>query len=377
MLLNPITFYYLDPTDLHKTIKDYDEEYFNSIVTVEEETTKADESVQHLIEEAMKIESGEPLSTIDLYALLECEKRGATNAEELLKNYKQMILKFHPDKCHHLGIKDELFKGIQLAYDLLTDPKTRKSYDSMDATYMPHVPAVESFMEGDAVVEDKFYKAYEQYFDQLSHFSVKKMPKFSEIVPEKVGQFYSVWLKYTSWRTFDLDSIMELRSTSGGRDERRHRQKELQKDWERMRKQFAVDTSEAIQLAMKLDPRYLQLVQNEKDEKEKKKEAAKQRKIEMAAKRNGGRLPAAPVKKVVKVSRPNSANKGKKAPVEWTKEESAALIEGIKKFPGGATDRFDKIAQYTKKQCKTDYTRTKEDVIAKMKSIKSGNDSGM
>ena len=371
MILNPITFYYLDPTDMHKSLKDFDNEYYESIVKIEKVETKVEESVQHLIDEALKIEHGEPLSTIDLYALLECPKRHAATNEELLLHYKQMILRFHPDKCHHLGIKDELFKAIQLSYDLLTVAKTRKSYDSFDPYMIAKVPSPEEYMDGDVVDENKFYKAFEVYFNQLTHFSVnKKMPKFADIKEDKVGQFYNVWLKYTSWRTFDLDSIMELRSTSGGRDERRHRQKELQKAWETARKDAAVETSEAIQLAMQLDPRCQRLKEKELAEKERKKEELRQRKIEMAAKRNGGKLPEQPAKKIVikQVVRPKSASKQP----DWTKEESAALIKATNKIPGGATDRFDKIAQEIKKQCKTSYLRSKSDVVEKMKSLKSG-----
>eukprot|EP00835_Amoeboradix_gromovi_P000197 NODE_7_length_48057_cov_0.322240.p6 type:complete len:503 gc:universal NODE_7_length_48057_cov_0.322240:5480-3972(-) len=377
MILNPITFYFLDPTDLHKSIKEYDEEYYQSIVKVEKQGAKIEENVTHLIEEAMKIERGEPLSTVDLYSLLECPKRYNATNDELLAHYKQMILRFHPDKCHHLGIKDEMFKAITLAHELLSDVKTRRSYDSMDPFYAIHTPLPEEYMNGEQVDEEKFNKVFSKYFNQLAHFSdKKKMPAFSDIKEEKVGIFYSSWLKYTSWRTFDLDSIIELRNTSGGRDERRHRQKELQKEWEKNRKIAAVEISETIQKSMQLDPRCQKLKEKELAEKERKKNEIRDRKIAMAKARNGGKLPQAPVKKVVIKQVVKPASKPEKLP-DWTKEESAALIQAIKKIPGGATNRFDKIAQEIKKQCKTLHLRTKADVIEKMKLIKNGDNEGI
>ena len=375
MLLNPITFYFLDPSDLHKSIKEFDEAIFRDIVKIEKKNQKGEESVAHLVNEALKIEQGEPLSTVDLYSLLECPKRHAATNEELTAHYKLMILRFHPDKCHHLGIKDELFKAIQLAYDLLTDPKTRKSYDSMDPYTQPKVPHPDQYTNPSTneLIEDAFYDVFDQYFNQLSHFAMnsKKMPSFKATSSDKIAQFYTIWLKYTSWRTFDLDSIMELRSTSGGREERRHRQKELQKEWETQRRTHAVETSEMIQLAMRLDPRCQQLKAKEQAEKASKKEALKQRKIEMAAKRNGGKLPVQPTKKIIikQVVKPTSSSAG----VPWSKEESAALIQAIKKIPGGAKERFEQIAKEIKKQTKTSFIRSKAEVIEQMELIQSGD----
>eukprot|EP00834_Sanchytrium_tribonematis_P007567 NODE_705_length_4578_cov_0.471087.p1 type:complete len:455 gc:universal NODE_705_length_4578_cov_0.471087:3258-1894(-) len=372
MILNPITFYYLDPTDLHKTIKEFDDEYYQEITKYETKIDKFDNEAKYLIEQAMKIEHGEPLSTVDLYALIDCPDRSKTNKDEMLVKYKSMILKYHPDKCGHLGVKDEMFKGIQLAYDILTDPKARKSYDSMDLKNPIHLPIPQEYMDGDVLNESKFYKVFEQYFNDLSHYGEKKMPLFSEIKDEKVNLFYNQWLKYKSWRTFDLDSLMELKSTSGGRDERRHRQKELAKAWELKRREFAVETSNMIQLAMKLDPRCVKLQESEMAEKQRKKDELKQKKLELIMKRNGGKLPNTPNsnKSTPKTSRPTSAPSTDEP---WTSAELAALLDGTKKIPGGTRERFERIADHVQKQCKTDHLRTKAQVIEQMKAIKNGN----
>ena len=366
MKLSPISYVYLDPTALEASSKAFDDAYYASITAIEETKAASDTNAQALVTEALKIERGAPLSTVDLYLLMQCPSRSKTTKNELQEAYKQLILKYHPDKCNHLGIKDELFKGIQLAYDLLGDPKTRKSYDSMDPKQSIVPPCEHDVMTDGQVDESKFNKVMDGYFEMLGQFSERKMPKFADIKEDKVTQFYDTWLKYRSWRVFDLDSIMELRSTSGGRDERRHRQKELQKEWEKMRKEFAIETSEAIQLAMSLDPRCVRAKQKDLEAKAAKKEEAKQRKIAMAMKRNGGKLPPQPKKSV-------PATKAVTVPDAWTKEEMAALIDAIKKYPGGSRERFEKIGDYIKKTVKTDYIRPKAQITKQIDALKTGD----
>lgn len=366
MKLNPISFYYLDPAQLETSMKSFDDAYFQEITQIANKKEATTNNAQALVTEALKIERGAPLSTVDLYLLMDCPKRSATTKTELQEAYRQLILKYHPDKCHHLGIKDELFKGIQLAFDLLTDPKTRKSYDSMDPKNPIVPPAEVDFLVDGEFSEAKFNECMASYFDALSHFSERKMPRFDEIKEDKVQQFYATWLKYKSWRVFDLDSIMELRSTSGGRDERRHRQKELQKEWEKKRKGFAIETSETIQMAMGVDPRCVRAKEAELAAKEAKKEAAKQRKIEMAMKRNGGKLPPQPKKTVKPV-------KAVTVPEEWSTAEMGALIEAIKKYPGGTRERFSKIGEHIQKTAKTGYTRPQKQITKKIDALKQGD----
>jgi DnaJ-class molecular chaperone len=58
-----------------------------------------------------------------LYDRLEVQK-GATT-EDIKKAYMKMARKHHPDK----GGDAELFKGVQEAYEVLTDDRRRQVYD--------------------------------------------------------------------------------------------------------------------------------------------------------------------------------------------------------------------------------------------------------
>ncbi len=68
----------------------------------------------------------------DFYELLGVS-RDAT-AEEIQREYRKLARKFHPDVNKEPGA-EERFKEISEAYDVLSDPDTRKRYDSFGPDY--------------------------------------------------------------------------------------------------------------------------------------------------------------------------------------------------------------------------------------------------
>jgi len=60
---------------------------------------------------------------MSLYERLEVQK--GASGEEIKKAYMKMARKHHPDK----GGDAEIFKGMQEAYEVLTDEKRRQIYD--------------------------------------------------------------------------------------------------------------------------------------------------------------------------------------------------------------------------------------------------------
>lgn len=63
------------------------------------------------------------MSLIDLYEVLGLSK--AATAEEIKKAYRKKAKESHPD----VGGREEDFKKIKEAYDVLSDPKTKREYD--------------------------------------------------------------------------------------------------------------------------------------------------------------------------------------------------------------------------------------------------------
>ncbi|XP_023107777.2 dnaJ homolog subfamily C member 5G isoform X2 [Felis catus] len=62
-----------------------------------------------------------------LYAVLEL-KKGAS-PEDIKKAYRNLALKYHPDKNPGDAQATEIFKEINTAHSILSDPKKRKIYD--------------------------------------------------------------------------------------------------------------------------------------------------------------------------------------------------------------------------------------------------------
>lgn len=57
--------------------------------------------------------------------------------EELKKSYRRLALKYHPDKNQGNKESEEKFKEINEAYEVLSDPQKRKSYDLFGHTQGP------------------------------------------------------------------------------------------------------------------------------------------------------------------------------------------------------------------------------------------------
>ena len=62
---------------------------------------------------------------MNYYQILNCDKNDSI--DKIKKNYRKLALQYHPDKNPN---GEEEFKKIAEAYEVLSDPKRRKKYDT-------------------------------------------------------------------------------------------------------------------------------------------------------------------------------------------------------------------------------------------------------
>ena len=66
-------------------------------------------------------------SSVSHYDVLKVSRDADVN--QIKKSYHKMALKFHPDKNRDDGAADK-FRRIQLAWEVLNDPTTKRRYDA-------------------------------------------------------------------------------------------------------------------------------------------------------------------------------------------------------------------------------------------------------
>lgn len=68
--------------------------------------------------------------TVDYYQTLELKKNDNPSQDDIKKSYRQLALKWHPDRnSKNKEQAEKRFKDINAAYEILSDPDKRKHYD--------------------------------------------------------------------------------------------------------------------------------------------------------------------------------------------------------------------------------------------------------
>uniref|UniRef100_A0A2P2KCS3 Uncharacterized protein MANES_15G172900 n=1 Tax=Rhizophora mucronata TaxID=61149 RepID=A0A2P2KCS3_RHIMU len=243
-----------------------------------------------------KKKSGRGEKQQDHYALLGLSHlRYLATEEQIRKSYREVALKYHPDKQSAILLaeeteaakqakKDEIeshFKSIQEAYEVLIDPLKRRIYDSSDE-FDDDVPS-------DCTPQD-FFKVFGPAFLRNGRWSVNQpVPSLGNdnTSLEEVDSFYNFWYSFKSWREFPHADEFDLEQAES-RDHRRWMERQNAKLSEKARKEEYARMRTLVDNAYRRDPRILRRKEEEKAEKQRKKEAkllAKKLQEEEAARR--------------------------------------------------------------------------------------------
>jgi DnaJ homolog subfamily C member 2 len=218
----------------------------------------------------------------DHYAVLGLsKKRYLANDEDIKRAYRRKVLKHHPDKKAHLGGNDNFFKCIQKAWEILTDRKKRRQFDSCDPTFDDSLPPAK--LSGD------FFKVYTRVFESESRFSKKpNVPSVGDMDTSRgeVEAFYQFWFSFDSWRTFEmLDE--ESTDSAGSREEKRWLDRKNVAQRKKYKKEDNLRINRLVEQAFSQDPRIKKFKDEEKfakGAKKREREAQERAEAEKAAK---------------------------------------------------------------------------------------------
>jgi len=132
----------------------------------------------------------------DHYKVLGLGKLRYKATQKQVRNaHKQMILRYHPDKSKR--IESERFSLITHAFELLSNPTSRRSYDSIDPKFDDSVP--------NPTTADGYYETFAPVFERNARWSVHHpVPPLGndEASFEHVNKFYRFWYDFESWREY-------------------------------------------------------------------------------------------------------------------------------------------------------------------------------
>lgn len=243
------------------------------------------------------------------------------NADDIRKAYHRACLKYHPDKTGR-GEEDEVFLLVKAAFDTLSDPMKRRSYDST-VDFDEAIPK-------EGVEPDDFYKEYKPVFERNLRFAACNDPakqmtskEANEITKKKsknkkkgknnsnnnngdakksnqtpvdfgddattlaqVHAFYDFWIHFDSWRDFTLKAADQTDhdvESADCREEKRWMKNEIDRKVKKMKRDEVARVALLVERAMAADPRLKrekQLKGKEKREKEAAKKKAEEEKAE-------------------------------------------------------------------------------------------------
>merc|ERR1712226_587200 len=250
----------------------------------EDDDEAVDEEVYAVIPDNYDFSIQSPLKSLDPrmwrdhdhYKVLGLDEfRWATRPEDIKRAYRQLVLKYHPDKGRvNLTDKDinraDLFSCLTKSFEFLQQTKLRRSYDSYDPEFDDDIPSKAKNM-----TSDTFFIIFGSAFEKNRRWSKHLLPPFGvdNSTLEEVDSFYNAWYEFESWREFTYEQLEELERAEDSW-ERRMIQNELNRKNKGKRKEEVKRIRSLVDNAYASDPR----IKFQKEEKLKKEEAEKEKK---------------------------------------------------------------------------------------------------
>eukprot|EP00051_Salpingoeca_urceolata_P008232 m.104459 g.104459 ORF g.104459 m.104459 type:complete len:575 (-) comp15644_c0_seq3:85-1809(-) len=305
---------------------------------VSEEETSGEDSGEEDDDVYTSIDAGN-WKNQDHYAVMGLgHLRWKATQDDIKRAYKKAVLKHHPDKkestTEDQAQENELFTCIQKANEILTDPKKRRLYDSIDE-FDDSVPSITRDVK-------QFFSNFGPTFEANSRWMEQQpAPELGDddTPYEQVEAFYQYWLDAKSWREFGYFD-KEDPSDADSREERRYIERQNKAARKKKKKEEYSRLHRLVDNAMASDPRlrrHREEQKRAKQEKKKKKQeerrAVEEAKRAEAAAKEAARLQAEQEAKVVERKRAEDGRKMRRTFTKACKRHgllSESLVEELR-----------------------------------------------
>ncbi|OTF76191.1 dnaJ-like protein subfamily C member 2-like protein, partial [Euroglyphus maynei] len=183
---------------------------------------------------------------------------------------RRIVLRHHPDKQgQNVDLNCHYFSCITKAYEILSDPMKRRSYDSVDPTFDNTIPNPTTYNK------NRFFEIFMPVFERNARWSVKKpVPSLGNehSTYEEINEFYSFWYNFESWREYSyLDE--EEKEKGENREERRYLDKQNKIARAQRKKEEMQRIRQLVDNAYQCDPRVSRFKEDEKKRRQQQKQA--------------------------------------------------------------------------------------------------------
>ncbi|XP_065912315.1 dnaJ homolog subfamily C member 2-like isoform X2 [Dysidea avara] len=256
-----------------------DPQWYQKYVERQLEGTRNDSSDQITWSEPCNISELDPQQwkEQDHYAVLGlAHLRHNANSDHIRKAYRRTVMKYHPDKQDVSSEplppdsdQEAVFTCIKIAYDILSTPKKRRAYDSVDPNFDDTLPSVTDYNK------EHFFEVFGPVFKSNARWSNKRpVPLLgnSQLSYEELDKFYTFWYNFDSWREFSYEDQEEI-DKAENREERRWLERQNKSERQRKRREEVQRLRDLVDNAYKCDPRIEKYLAQEQEEKAAKKRA--------------------------------------------------------------------------------------------------------
>ncbi|KAL7528175.1 hypothetical protein ACHAXR_005911, partial [Thalassiosira sp. AJA248-18] len=193
------------------------------------------------------------LAKLNYYQVLHRNLPMHSSTDDIRRAYHKACLKYHPDKTGR-GEEDEVFLLVKAAFDTLSDPMKRRSYDST-VDFDESIPK-----EGVVLTDEEFYKEYGAAFERNMRFASFNDPARQQgnESNNNVHAFYDFWIHFDSWRDFTLKATEQTEhdvDSADCREEKRWMKQEIDRKVKKMKKDEMARVNSLVERAMGCDPR--------------------------------------------------------------------------------------------------------------------------